>query len=135
MREFLGYERADGSAGIRNLVLILPATRVTNLMAQRIESAVVNTKALINTGEYGRTISDRERLFTFLTGIATNPNVTGIVLLGVQEGYGYAEFQLDRMVAAINRGAPGKPLAVVEAAAETIAFSDPLDVYYQGPSV
>jgi altronate dehydratase large subunit len=118
MKEFLGYERADGSAGIRNLVLILPATRVCNLMAQRIESAVVNTKALINTGEYGRTISDRERLFTFLTGIATNPNVAGIVLLGVQEGYGYAEFQLARMVAAITTGAPGKPLAVVETAAE-----------------
>ena len=99
-------------------MLILPATRVCNLMALRIEQAVTNTKALITTGEYGRTIADRERLFTFLTGIATNPNVAGIVLLGVQKGYGYAEFQLERMTAAIAKGAPGKPLAVVEAAAE-----------------
>ncbi len=118
MKEFLGYERADGRVGIRNLVLILPATRVCNLMAGRIEQAVTNTKALITTGEYGRTIADRERLFSFLTGIATNPNVAGIVLLGVQEGYGYAEFQLERMTAAIAKGAPGKPLAVVEAASE-----------------
>ncbi len=118
MKEFWGYERPDGSAGIRNLVLILPATRVCNLMAQRIENAVVNTRALITTGEYGRTIADRERLLRFISGIAANPNVAGIVLLGVQEGYGYAEFQLDRVIDAIERKSPGKPLAVVEAATE-----------------
>ncbi len=116
MREFMGYERPNGSVGVRNHVLILPATRVCNLMAHRIHTAVNGTKALITTGEYGRTKKDRDRLVRFMTGLATNPNVAAVVLLGVENGYGYPENQIDQIAPVIK--ASGKPLVTLITAEE-----------------
>ena len=38
--EFWGYSRPDGSVGVRNHVLILPATRNVNYICHRIALAV-----------------------------------------------------------------------------------------------
>ena len=53
------------------------------------------------TGEYGRTGGDRKRLARFLTGIARNPNVANVLLIGMPHGYGYPEFQTDALAAEI----------------------------------
>ena len=101
--EFWGYSRPDGSVGVRNHVLILPATRNVNYICHRIALAVPGVTTFYTTGEYGRTGSDRKRLARFLTGIARNPNVANVLLIGMPHGYGYPEFQTDALAAEIAR--------------------------------
>ena len=109
--EFWGYSRSDGSIGVRNHVLILPATRNVNYICHRIALAVPGVTTFYTTGEYGRTGSDRKRLARFLTGIARNPNVANVLLIGMPHGYGYPEFQTDALAAEIARS--GKRLEVL----------------------
>ena len=109
--EFWGYYRQDGSVGVRNHVLILPATRNVNYICHRIALAVPGVTTFYTTGEYGRTGSDRKRLARFLTGIARNPNVANVLLIGMPHGYGYPEFQTDALAAEIARS--GKRLEVL----------------------
>lgn len=99
--EFWGYSRPDGSVGVRNHVLILPATRNVNYICHRIALAVPGVTTFYTTGEYGRTGGDRKRLARFLTGIARNPNVANVLLIGMPHGYGYPEFQTDALAAEI----------------------------------
>ena len=101
--EFWGYSRPDGSVGVRNHVLILPATRNVNYICHRIALAVPGVTTFYTTGEYGRTGGDRKRLARFLTGIARNPNVANVLLIGMPHGYGYPEFQTDALAAEIAR--------------------------------
>ena len=101
--EFWGYSRPDGSVGVRNHVLILPATRNVNYICHRIALAVPGVTTFYTTGEYGRTGSDRKRLARFLTGIARNPNVANVLLIGMPHGYGYPEFQTDALAAEIAK--------------------------------
>ena len=109
--EFWGYYRPDGSVGVRNHVLILPATRNVNYICHRIALAVPGVTTFYTTGEYGRTGSDRKRLARFLTGIARNPNVANVLLIGMPHGYGYPEFQTDALAAEIARS--GKQLEIL----------------------
>lgn len=101
--EFWGYYRPDGSVGVRNHVLILPATRNVNYICHRIALAVPGVTTFYTTGEYGRTGGDRKRLARFLTGIARNPNVANVLLIGMPHGYGYPEFQTDALAAEISK--------------------------------
>ena len=109
--EFWGYFRPDGSVGVRNHVLILPATRNVNYICHRIAIAVPGVTTFYTTGEYGRTGSDRKRLARFLTGIARNPNVANVLLIGMPHGYGYPEFQTDALAAEIAKS--GKRLEIL----------------------
>ena len=101
--EFWGYSRPDGSVGVRNHVLILPATRNVNYICHRIALAVPGVTTFYTTGEYGRTGGDRKRLARFLTGIARNPNVANVLLIGMPHGYGYPEFQTNALAAEIAK--------------------------------
>ena len=86
-----------------NHVLILPATRNVNYICHRIALAVPGVTTFYTTGEYGRTGGDRKRLARFLTGIARNPNVANVLLIGMPHGYGYPEFQTDALAAEIAK--------------------------------
>ena len=88
---------------MRNHVLILPATRNVNYICHRIALAVPGVTTFYTTGEYGRTGGDRKRLARFLTGIARNPNVANVLLIGMPHGYGYPEFQTDALAAEIAK--------------------------------
>lgn len=81
--KFWGYKRPDGRAGIRNHVLILPdcacASESARLVAQQVRGAV---NIVFNTGcsdvEANTAMSQK-----ILTGFACNPNVYGVVILGL----------------------------------------------------
>ena len=109
--EFWGYLRPDGAVGVRNHVLILPATRNVNYICHRIASAVPGVTTFFTTGEYGRTGADRRRLARFLTGLARNANVANVLLIGMPHGYGYPEFQTDALAAEIAKS--GKRLEIL----------------------
>jgi altronate dehydratase large subunit len=79
MREFYGFERPDGSVGIRNHLLVIapidcsyePAKQI----AERVEGAVAITQYLGCRAD--------EMMINTLVGSGKNPNVAGILLFGL----------------------------------------------------
>jgi altronate dehydratase large subunit len=111
MQTFLGYPRPDGSAGIRNWVLILPAQREVNLIAFDISKHVLGTKVILTTGEGGRPKQDRETIARTLVGLALNPNTAAILIIGGKPGAGYPELHEDVLAEKISPS--GKPMRVI----------------------
>ncbi|MCR5732535.1 MAG: altronate dehydratase family protein [Sphaerochaetaceae bacterium] len=81
--KFWGYRRAEGRPGIRNHVLILPScacgSETSRIVASQVRGAV---NIVFNTGcsdvEANTMMSQK-----VLTGFALNPNVYGIVIIGL----------------------------------------------------
>lgn len=109
--EFYGYVRPNGEAGTRNYVLIVPSCRVTNIAATRISSYVPGTKAIVTTGEVGRHSKDRQRLADLFVGLARNPNVYAVILLGAREDFGYKEVLPGKLAAEIAKSE--KPVTIL----------------------
>ena len=80
--EFLGYPRADGSAGTRNRLLVLPILGLTGAGAQRIARQVPG--ALLVALPYGRGQFGEDRAMTrrMLIGLGRNPNAGAVLLVG-----------------------------------------------------
>jgi len=83
---FLGYRRPDGSVGVRNHVVIIPTVYCANQTARIIESKVEGTVALTHPfgcDEPGPELYYHGQVINNLVGIAENPNVTGVLVLGL----------------------------------------------------
>ncbi|MEE2914000.1 MAG: UxaA family hydrolase [Pseudomonadota bacterium] len=78
---FLGYERPDGSVGIRNHVLIIPSKQST-LVATKINEFVNGTITIpIASGNFeGHTNRDQELADQVFIGLASNPNVASVII-------------------------------------------------------
>ena len=83
MTEFLGYERPNGQAGIRNYVCILPSTSCANEMACAIADGAAGSVPLLHNYGCLRLKPDNDRAYHTLVGLGCNPNVAGVVLLGI----------------------------------------------------
>jgi altronate dehydratase large subunit len=81
--EFLGYERPNGQAGIRNYVLILPVTSCANEMACAIADGAAGAVPLLHNYGCLRLKPDNDRALRTLAGIGSNPNIAGTVLLEI----------------------------------------------------
>lgn len=81
--EFWGYRRAEGRAGIRNHVLILPScvcgSESARIVASQVRGAV---NIVFNTG-CSDVQANTEMSQKVLTGFACNPNVYGVVIIGL----------------------------------------------------
>lgn len=81
--EFWGYKRKDGRAGIRNHVLILPTcacgSESARIVAGQVRGAV---NIVFNTG-CSDVAANTEMSQKILTGFACNPNVYGVVIIGL----------------------------------------------------
>ncbi|PNV59467.1 carbohydrate hydrolase [Clostridium sp. chh4-2] len=81
--EFMGYKRADGRAGIRNHVLILPGCACASESCRIIAGQVKGTvNVIINTG-CSDVAANTEMTQRVLMGFALNPNVYGVVIVGL----------------------------------------------------
>jgi len=80
---FLGYKRPDGMVGVRNYVLILPTTVCASHVAKRISEEVQGTVALVHEHGCAQNGEDKEQTKRVLTGIAKNPNVAAILVVGL----------------------------------------------------
>ncbi len=81
--EFMGYQRPKGQVGIRNKIAILPSVSCVNNVTQQIANKVENSVALkhpLGCGQFGTDFSYTLRT---LVGLATNPNVYGVVVVGL----------------------------------------------------
>lgn len=82
--QFMGYPRADGSAGARNYIVVIPAQQCANELANRIAGTVGgNVLALPHTDTCGNVQPDRDAARRALIGLGCNPNVAGVVVVGV----------------------------------------------------
>ena len=79
--KFLGYQRPDGSVGIRNHVLVIPSL-LHGFISSQICSMVQGTKTIsIPSGNFeGHTNRDREKADRTLIGLGLNPNVASVIV-------------------------------------------------------
>ena len=83
VKQFWGYKRKEGRAGIRNHVLILPAcacgSESSRIVASQVRGAV---NIVFNTG-CSDVAANTAMSQKVLTGFACNPNVYGVVIIGL----------------------------------------------------
>lgn len=115
--EFLGYRRPDGSAGIRNHVLVIPG----GFIASKICDFVAGART-IHTADHGsgRTRNDRETIARTLIGLGQNPNVGAVLVHAASPGAGYPELNPERLVEEIKT--TGKRVELVDPAKDGGTF-------------
>lgn len=80
---FLGYERENGSIGLRNYVAILPSVGCANEVAARIAGHVEGAVAIIHHQGCVQLGSDLEVTVRTLIGLGGNPNVAAVLVVGL----------------------------------------------------
>ena len=114
---FLGYQRPDGAAGIRNHVLMLPAGADANEIVYRIASDVNGTRYIRVGEEYSRPHSERETIGRLLTGLGKNSNVAAVLVVSAhQHELEYDELRGDRLAEQIAKTA--KPVELINGYSE-----------------
>ena len=77
---FYGYRRPDGRVGVRNRVLILPAsvcaTDTARIIAQQVEGAI----SFNNQQGCSQVAPDQQFTMDVMAGYAANPNIYGTVV-------------------------------------------------------
>lgn len=81
--QFMGYKRAEGRAGVRNHVLILPTCACASESCRVVASQVNGTVNIIMNTGCSDVAANTEMSQRVLTGFALNPNVFGVVVVGL----------------------------------------------------
>lgn len=82
--KFLGYERPDGRFGVRNYVAVIAVMENINSIVGAIADAVEGTIAIRTLFVRGQLGDDYETTMASLAGLAKNPNVAGVVVVGLE---------------------------------------------------
>lgn len=106
-QKFWGYRRADGRVGVRNHVLILPTITCATQAAKQITELVQGTVSFIHQHGCAQVGVDYEQTFRTYVGMGTNPNVYGVIVLGL----GCETHQARSVAGEIAKS--GKPVEVV----------------------
>lgn len=83
MLEFMGYKRPDGTVGVRNHVLIIPTCACSADVASLIGRDLCGAVVLHNQNGCGQVAGDSAMTLKLLAGLAANPNVYGVLLVGL----------------------------------------------------
>jgi altronate dehydratase large subunit len=106
--ELLGYRRPDGKIGIRNHVLILPTITCAAQTAMRITDLVDGTVSFIHQHGCAQVGIDYEQTLRTYVGMGANPNVYGVIVLGL----GCETLQAMKIAGQIKKKT-GKPVELV----------------------
>ncbi|MFM1654743.1 UxaA family hydrolase [Brevibacillus sp. B_LB10_24] len=106
--KFWGYRRPDGRVGVRNHVLILPTIVCATQTARQITELVQGTVSMIHQHGCAQVGADYEQTFRTYVGHGTNPNVYGVVVLGLG-----CETHQARKIADEIAAQSGKPVELV----------------------
>lgn len=79
---FLGYARPNGGAGVRNHLLVLSAAGLTGPAARRVAQALPGARLVTMPYGGGLIGADQVLHMRTLTGLACNPNVGAVLLIG-----------------------------------------------------
>jgi len=82
MEEILGFERQDGTVGIRNYVAVIPSVACANGVAGMIVRAVPGVVPLYHGHGCGRAVEIDMHTRT-LAGLGKNPNVAAVLVVGL----------------------------------------------------
>lgn len=109
---FLGYKRPDGKVGIRNHILILPASICASDTTSFIASQVKGAVTFHNQNGCAQVASDQQLTMDVMAGYAANPNVYGTIVVSL----GCENCQMDLVVNAIKErtNKPIKTLIIQE---------------------
>ncbi len=105
---FYGYKRPDGRVGVRNKILILPASVCASDTTRIIAQQVVGAVTFNNQLGCSQVASDQQFTMDVMAGYAANPNVYGTVVVSL----GCENCQMDLVVKAIQERT-NKPLKQV----------------------
>ncbi len=111
--KFKGYKRSDGKVGIRNHVVVMPGVVCADVAARNIAAATGATY-LQNPQGCGQTRVDSERTLNILSGLLSNPNVYGALIVGL----GCEMLQEAKYREAVEAKSPGKPLRYISIQAD-----------------
>lgn len=83
--KFMGFRREDGSVGVRNHVIILPLDDISNAACEAVSNNIKGTIAIPHS--YGRLQfgEDLALFFRTIIGTGCNPNVSSVVVIGIEE--------------------------------------------------
>ena len=95
---FYGYKRPDGRVGVRNKVLILPASLCASDTTRIISQQVEGTVTFHNQQGCAQVPPDQQLTMDVMAGYAANPNIYGTVVVSL----GCENCQMDLVVAAIQ---------------------------------
>ena len=103
---FWGYRRADGTAGIRNHLVVIPSVVCANTVAQRVAALIPGAVAIPHPhgcAQVGDDVGLTERV---LAGAAANPNVGAALIIGL----GCETCQASDVADLARAQAPGRPV-------------------------
>jgi altronate dehydratase large subunit len=78
-----GYLRSNGQVGIRNHVLVFPTVICASQVAEAISRAVPGTVSVNHPHGCGHLGEEREHMVRSMAGFCSNPNVGGVLLVGL----------------------------------------------------
>ena len=81
--KFLGFRRPDGKVGIRNHVLVLATVGCAAETARQTSDGIYGAVNFINQNGCGESSRNLRRTQDVLVGMAANPNVYGVVAIGL----------------------------------------------------
>ncbi len=81
--EFLGYRRSDGRVGVRNHLLIVSTVVCANEVVTRIKRRIPSTVIAVHPFGCAMLGADLEQFRRTLVGIANNPNVGAVLVVGL----------------------------------------------------
>lgn len=84
MITFSGYERPDGSVGIRNLVAVISVMDTCNPVTRAVAQAVKGTVYLPGSFIRGQLGKDRAITLKATAGLCLNPNIAAVVIIGLE---------------------------------------------------
>lgn len=102
---FWGYKRPDGKVGVRNHILILPASVCASDTTRIIASQVNGAVTFNNQNGCSQVPKDLQLTLDVMSGFAANPNIYGTVVVSL----GCENAQMDLLVGEINKRT-NKPL-------------------------
>ena len=80
---FLGYRRGNGRVGVRNHVLVFPTVICAAGVAEKIAREVPGTVYLGHQHGCGHLGDERDHMIRAMVGSCSNPNVAGVLLVGL----------------------------------------------------
>lgn len=81
--KFEGYRRGNGNIGVRNHVLVFPTIICASTVAQMISSEVPGTVCVTHPHGCGHLGAEKEHMVRAMAGFCSNPNVAGVLLVGL----------------------------------------------------
>lgn len=113
---FMGYQRENGTWGVRNHVVVISSVNCANGVVQAIGRALPAVKVITHTEGCGRAIDDGAIAWRTLTGLGRHPNVSAVLVVGL----GCESIKGDALADHIRAGGPPAEHLGIQAAGGSV---------------